>query len=113
LAKRSASPGVETSSDTTKRPKTEETPCVWLGNLFLSASMMWVKITSVHRFEVTCLLIVKFGQRPSEGEWLYVCRKYRCLHLVIYVPTAKRVTKAHPDYMQAQEYFLPPDCRPL
>ena len=27
-AKRSASPGLETSSDTTKRPKTEETPCV-------------------------------------------------------------------------------------
>jgi len=27
-AKRSASPGMETSTDTTKRPKTEETPCV-------------------------------------------------------------------------------------
>jgi len=27
-AKRSASPGVDTSTDTTKRPKTEETPCV-------------------------------------------------------------------------------------
>ena len=88
-AKRSASPGVDTSTDTTKRPKTEETPCVWLGNLFLSASMMWVKITSVHRYKVICLLIIKSGQRPSEGE----CRKYQCLHLVIYVPTAKESPK--------------------
>lgn len=51
--KRSASPVMETSIDTTKRPKAEEaSTCVWFDSLVLSALFMWEEITTVRRFKV-------------------------------------------------------------